>query len=204
MTFNSTMLRTITEYHIDYGCTHKTLTWSTNTRFWFQVCSGRDESLPEAAIDDEKDGDEEGWHLAGVNKGVRPEKTKGSFQLLYATTKKQDERCQAGYVGQQTQRSSPCLTLPGSNYSRPCELKPSVIDASVWVKHESKLSLVQLLQSSVWETSRVTAFSPSPSVFWDLRLPFVNNKLLEKEVRLYAEVILKIWLQRASDSFFAG
>lgn len=76
MTFNSTMLRTITEYHIDYGFTHKTLTWSTNTRYWFQVCSERDESLPEASIDDEKDGDKEGWHLAGVDKGVRPEKTK--------------------------------------------------------------------------------------------------------------------------------
>lgn len=27
---------------------------------------------PEAAIDDEKDGDEEGGHLAGVDQGVRP------------------------------------------------------------------------------------------------------------------------------------
>lgn len=41
---------------------------------------------------------------------------------------------------------------------------------------------------------------------WDLRLPFVNNKLLEKEVRLYTvcQAELKIWLQRASDSLFAG
>lgn len=29
-------------------------------------------SSPEAAIDDEKDGDEEGGHLAGVNQGVGP------------------------------------------------------------------------------------------------------------------------------------
>lgn len=27
---------------------------------------------PEAAVDDEKDGDEEGGHLAGVDEGVRP------------------------------------------------------------------------------------------------------------------------------------
>ncbi len=157
MTFNSTMLRTITEYHIDYGCTHKTLTWSTNTRFWFQVCSERDESLPEAAIDDEKDGDKEGWHLARVDKGVRPEKTKEVSNYCMP----QQQKTRQTVPGRICR--PPCLTLPGSNYSRPWELKPSDIDASVQVKRESKLILVQLLQSSVWETSQVTVFSISPS-----------------------------------------
>lgn len=36
------------------------------------VCVCRTLRSPEAAIDDEKDGDEEGGHLAGVNQGVGP------------------------------------------------------------------------------------------------------------------------------------
>lgn len=36
------------------------------------MCVFRTISSPEAAIDDEKDGDEEGGHLAGVNQGVGP------------------------------------------------------------------------------------------------------------------------------------
>lgn len=36
------------------------------------VCVCRTLTSPEAAIDDEEDGDEEGGHLAGVNQGVGP------------------------------------------------------------------------------------------------------------------------------------
>lgn len=39
-------------------------------------------SSPEAAIDDEKDGDKEGGHLAGVNQGVGPaEERRGNVRL---------------------------------------------------------------------------------------------------------------------------
>lgn len=46
-------------------------------------------SSPEAAIDDEKDGDEEGGHLAGVNQGVGPEEEEERKQK--SETYKQDD-----------------------------------------------------------------------------------------------------------------
>lgn len=37
-----------------------------------QNCSGGEKNIPEAAIDDEEDGDQERWHLTGVDQGIRP------------------------------------------------------------------------------------------------------------------------------------
>lgn len=31
-----------------------------------------EKNIPEAAIDDEEDGDQERWHLTGVDQGIRP------------------------------------------------------------------------------------------------------------------------------------
>ena len=52
-----------------------------------QMCSAHhcplswtDDYSPEAAIDDEKDRNEEGGHLAGVNKGVCPEEREREIQ----------------------------------------------------------------------------------------------------------------------------
>ena len=42
------------------------------------------EDSPEAAIDDEKNGDEEGGHLAGINQGVCPEKIEERIIIMQA------------------------------------------------------------------------------------------------------------------------
>lgn len=53
----------------------------------------RSGSLPEAAVDDEEDGNEEGGHLAGVDQGVRPVEEQQQQQQQKSETEIQRKYC---------------------------------------------------------------------------------------------------------------